>query len=59
MPVILARNDWPRWLGEEPATEDELIAMLKPSPDEILKIWPVDKRVGNVRNRGAELALPI
>jgi hypothetical protein len=23
--------------------EDELIAMLKPSPDEALKIWPVDK----------------
>jgi putative SOS response-associated peptidase YedK len=59
MPVILAKEDWPKWLGEEPATEDELVAMLKPSPDEILKIWPVDKRVGNVRNKGAELALPI
>jgi hypothetical protein len=24
-----------------------------------LKIWPVDKRVGNVRNRGPELALAV
>jgi putative SOS response-associated peptidase YedK len=24
MPVILAQSDWPKWLGEEPATEDEL-----------------------------------
>ena len=57
MPVILDEADWPKWLGEEPATEDELLAMLKPCPDEMLKIWPVDKKVGNVRNKGAELAL--
>ena len=36
-------------MGEEPATEEELLAMLKPCPDEALKIWPVDKMVGNVR----------
>jgi hypothetical protein len=22
--------------------------MLKPSPDQVLKVWPVDKKVGNV-----------
>jgi putative SOS response-associated peptidase YedK len=26
--------------------------MLKPCPDESLKIWPVNKMVGNVRNKG-------
>ena len=26
MPVILAEQDWPRWLGEEPASEEELLA---------------------------------
>jgi putative SOS response-associated peptidase YedK len=35
------------------------MAMLKPRPDEALKIWQVDKKVGNVRNKGAELALSI
>ena len=59
MPVILAEKDWARWLGEEPATNDELLAMLKPCPDADLKIWPVDKRVGNVRNKGPELALAL
>lgn len=28
-------------------------------PDQVLKVWPVDKKVGNVRNKGAELALPV
>lgn len=40
---------------DEPAIEDELLALLKPCPDDRLKIWPVDKKVGNVRNKGAEL----
>ena len=59
MPVILAENDWPKWLGEEPAAEEELLALLKPCPDEALKIWPVDKTVGNVRNNGPQLILPV
>ncbi|MFY9836479.1 MAG: SOS response-associated peptidase family protein [Xanthobacteraceae bacterium] len=41
MPVILAEADWPKWLGEEPASEQDLLALLKPCPDEALKIWPV------------------
>lgn len=59
MPVILNENDWPKWLGEEPATEEELLALLRPCPNEWLKIWPVDKRVGNVKNTGRELADPL
>src|SRR5438105_91553 len=59
MPVILAENDWPKWLGEEPASEKDLLALLKPCPDEALKIWPVDKMVGNVRNNGPQLILPV
>jgi putative SOS response-associated peptidase YedK len=59
MPVILAEVDWPKWLGEEPASEQELLALLKPCPDEALKIWPVDRAVGNVRNNGPQLILPV
>ena len=29
MPVILAEKDWPQWLGEVPASEEELLALLK------------------------------
>ena len=59
MPVILDEADWPKWLGEETATNEELLAMLRPSPDQVLKVWPVDNKVGNVRNRGAELVVPV
>jgi putative SOS response-associated peptidase YedK len=32
MLVILDEADWPKWLGEAPAREDELMALLRPSP---------------------------
>jgi putative SOS response-associated peptidase YedK len=59
MPVILAEGDWPRWLGEESASEHELLALLKPCPDDVLKIWRVNKSVGNVKNTGPQLAMPL
>ena len=31
MPALIADADWAKWLGEEPATVDELKAVLKPS----------------------------
>jgi putative SOS response-associated peptidase YedK len=55
MPVILDDSDWPKWLGEEPATGQELLALLRPCPDEWLNIWRVDNKVGNT---GPELILP-
>jgi putative SOS response-associated peptidase YedK len=30
MPAILAEEDWAKWLGEEPATAEELKALLVP-----------------------------
>jgi putative SOS response-associated peptidase YedK len=59
MPVVLNEADWAKWLGEKPATEDELYALLRPCPDETLKIWPVDNKVGNVRSTGPQLLRPI
>lgn len=35
----------------KPASEQELLALLKPCPDEALKIWLVDKIVGNVARK--------
>jgi putative SOS response-associated peptidase YedK len=39
------------------ATDDELLGFLKPCPDDALKIWPVGKAVGNVKNTGPQLAM--
>lgn len=59
MPVILAEEDWPAWLGEVPATNEELKELLTPFPSERMNLWPVDKRVGNVRNNDASLVATI
>jgi putative SOS response-associated peptidase YedK len=59
MPVILAEGDWPKWLGEEWASEQDLLALLKPCADLVLKIWLVDKMVGNVKNNGPQLIAPV
>jgi putative SOS response-associated peptidase YedK len=52
MPVIIDREDWKIWLGEE---EGDVTALLRPLPSDRLRIWPVDRKVNNVRNDGPEL----
>ena len=52
MPVILEKTDWPLWLGE---VEGDVPALLRPLPEGVLRMWPIDKRVGQVRNDGPEL----
>ena len=58
MPVILAEENWAKWLGE-PATNDELKALLVPFRDDALTMWPVNRqKIGNVRNKDREVVLP-
>ncbi len=59
MPVLLAPDSWAPWLGETAITDHELKAMLKPYPGENLTFWPVDRRVGNVRNDSPDLFAPL
>ena len=59
MPVLLAPDRWASWLGEAAATDGELKAMLKPYPCENMVFWPVDRRVGNVRNDSPDLFTPL
>jgi putative SOS response-associated peptidase YedK len=58
MPVILAAENWPVWLGESAADPGELKSLLAPYPVEDMVIWPVDKRVGNVNNKDPSLIEP-
>ena len=41
MPVILERADWPVWLGEE---EGDVAALLRPAGEDVLRVWPVDRK---------------
>ena len=59
MPVVLARDNWTAWLGEEPATPPQLKAMLAPYSSEEMTCWPVSTRVGNVKNNDLSLIEPI
>ena len=52
MPVILEQQDWPTWLGK---VEGDHVALMRPAPAGLLRVWPVDRRVGSPRNNGPEL----
>lgn len=58
MPVILPRPAWRRWLGEDRADADELLALLRPYPAEAMRAYKVAARVGNVRNNDPGLLAP-
>ncbi len=55
MPVILDAADWQTWLGEVPATPDELRALLCPYPAERMEAHPIGPEIGNVKNDNAGL----
>jgi len=54
MPLILAPEDYGLWLTK--GTDSELVRQLVvPRPSDALRMHPVSKAVGNVRNEGPEL----
>jgi putative SOS response-associated peptidase YedK len=59
MPVILASQSWPVWLGEISADPPQLKALLTPYPAEEMTRWPVSPRVGNVKNNDPSLIEPL
>jgi len=56
MPVVLEQADWPVWLGE---LDGDHAALLRPASDGLLRVWPVDRRVGSPHNNGPELLASI
>lgn len=59
MPVILPREAWTRWLGEEPVEKAELQALLRPFPAERMRAYPISTRVNSVRNDDVALLEPL
>ena len=59
MPVILPRETWPRWLGEDEVALDDLQAMLRSYPAALMRAYPVGTRVGSVRNNDPDLLTPL
>jgi putative SOS response-associated peptidase YedK len=59
MPVIVAPEAWSAWLGEQPADQTQLKALLAPHPSDGMICWPVSASVGNVQNNDPSLVEPI
>jgi putative SOS response-associated peptidase YedK len=46
MPLILAPDDYPRWLSDEPDPH----ALLRPFPAAPMRMWPISTRVNKPEN---------
>ncbi|MEM8620921.1 MAG: SOS response-associated peptidase [Actinomycetota bacterium] len=58
MPVLLAPDDWARWLDPEQRDPDRLLDLFDLDGDRSLTMHPVSTEVNNVRNNRAELIEP-
>lgn len=56
MPVIIAQDDWPLWLGEAGHGAANL---MQPAPTDALTFWRVDPKVNSNRASGETLIKPI
>ncbi len=59
MPVVLPPEAWDTWLDRDNTDADELGALLKPAPDDLLELFPVSTAVNSVGNDSGELVLPL
>lgn len=59
MPVILAREDFPRWLDPTFEDLDSLRKLLVPAPKSLLETYPVSTYVNNPANEGMDCVEPI
>ena len=59
MPVLIGDDAWERWLYPTAADTGELLAMLQPTDDIALRIYPVNRDVNDVRRDGPDLIEPL
>jgi putative SOS response-associated peptidase YedK len=59
MPVIIAPEDYARWLAPATADEASIARMLTPFPAELMRAYAVGTRVNSAKNDGAELLEPL
>ena len=59
MPVILAPDDYPAWLGEDSASPPDLLALLRPYPPDAMRAYPVSTVVNSPKNDKPECIEPV
>lgn len=55
MPLMLTPDRWDAWLDPSRTSLDELLPLLAPPPEGLMRAYPVATAVSNVRNNGPEL----
>ena len=55
MPVILHRDDYERWLSQEPEVPD----LMKPFSPELMTMWKIGSKVGSPKNDTPDILDPI
>ena len=55
MPLILAPDEYKRWLGDDPDPRD----LLRPFPAEPMRMWPISTRVNKPENDEPSILEPI
>jgi len=58
MPAIIPRAEYARWLAPQLQDPVQIQAMIASYPDGELQAVPVDRRINNARNQGADLIAP-
>ena len=58
MPVILDASNHDAWLDVRNVAAKDAHALLRPAPDDLLTIYPVNRAVSNSRNEGPHLQDP-
>lgn len=59
MPVIVAREDYAKWLDSATADPASIASMLTPFPSELMRAHAVGTRVNSARNEGVDLLEPL
>jgi len=55
MPLILAPEDYSRWLGDEP----DPAGLMRPFPADLMRMWPISTRVNKPENDDPSTVEPI
>ena len=59
MPAVVSEDDWDCWLDLTTSDRSTLEKVLAPSPEGLLDLHPVDRRVNDARQKGRGLTVPV
>jgi putative SOS response-associated peptidase YedK len=59
MPVIIAPEDYARWLDVEVQDQEQIMPLLAPFPAERMRAFPISSLVNNAKNEGPNLVRPL